>query len=369
VTIAGRVRDTMTSADLTGPSTRSSLARIVLKGNSYERGLQYGRQFGPCLERFYRWFVRRDPEELLTGAYLDALERMEGMAAEHFPQLLEQLKGWSDGAKLSHDTCRIMAFHNEISNVLRPGCSNILVTQGGEGPWLARNCDLSEAERSWQVQMISHCDDCHSSASIGYLGLPHGIGVNQAGLAIGGSSLPAERRVSLKGMPTMAAALLSTQGSVAECVGRIEALGHLGKGVNLALLDASGEGAVLALGGGETHAYRPGEQGFLVATNHSIDGKTKCPAGVSPAYLESSRARYARLTRILSAARQAERTPDLGRKALADMQGKWSVCEHVPGGFHTIYAWVIQPGRDRTRMDLCWGYPCQNAFEPVDLDW
>lgn len=356
-------------AKLTGPATTTFLPSVILKGSSYERGVQYGKRFGAYLEKFYYWFVRKEPTELLTAEYRAALEKMEALTAEHFPQLLEETRGLSDGAKLEHDKCRIMVFHNEIKSVIPLHCSNILVTRGGEGPWLARNCDLFENERSWQVQIISHCDDCHSHAGVGYLGLPHALGVNRAGLAVGGSSMPSKKRLSLQGMPNIASFFLWTQKSVGDCCSKIQDLGHLGKGANIVLLDASGEGVVVAMSSGKCNVHRPDGGGFLIATNHSIDGSIPPPEGFNPEYLENSRARYDRLTEILSEVDLKDRTPDLGKTALADMQGKWSVCEHVPGGFHTIYSWVIRPGPDRPRMDLCWGYPCQDLFRPVDLNW
>ncbi len=64
---------------------------------------------------------------------------------------------------------------------------------GGAGPWLGRNCDLYEAERSWQVLITSHCDDCYSHMGLGYLGLPLSCGVNAAGLVTGGASMPCSR--------------------------------------------------------------------------------------------------------------------------------------------------------------------------------
>ena len=101
-------------ADESGPATVEYLPKITLKGNSYERGVQYGKHFGPYLEKFYYWFVKKEPKEVLTEKYRAVLEQMEAMTAEHFPQLLEQAKGWSDGAKIDYDKCRILVFHNEI---------------------------------------------------------------------------------------------------------------------------------------------------------------------------------------------------------------------------------------------------------------
>ena len=219
-----------------------------------------------------------------------------------------------------------------------------------------------EAERSWQVLITSHCDDCYSHMGLGYLGLPLGCGVNAAGLVTGGASMPCSAPKVVKGMPNLIALLLWTKETTRDCCRTIKKLGHLGKGVALPLLDATGEGCVADLGGGKSVIRRPGKQGFLLATNHDPQGKFQPPHTLNPNYSDSSRARYDRLTEILRATDPRDRTPALGRRALADMQGKIPVCEHVPGGFHTIYSWVIQPGKGQSRMWLCWGYPCAQRY-------
>lgn len=349
--------------ELTGPASRSCLPCVTLRGNSYQRGVQYGREFSAHLDRFYDWFVRRQPDDLLTPEYRSVLDDMTQASARHFPQLLDFVKGEADGARLSYEKCRIMAFHNEISNVLRPGCSNILVTDAANGrPWLARNCDLFQPERSWQVRIACHADDCQSHAGVTYLGLPLGVGVNGAGLAVGGASLPCCPPEIINGMPNMVPYLLWTQRSVADSVQQIGALGFLGKGSNLVLLDASGTGAVVEMGGGQHVVRQVGGDGFLVATNHSVSGQLRCPASADPTYLQNSQTRYDRLMAVLAATAPKDRTVEFAFRTLGDREGPWPVCERVAGGFHTIYSTVIQPRPAGYRMWLCWGYPDEQAF-------
>lgn len=354
-------------AELQGPASLSYLPQITLRGNSYQRGLQYGRELAAHTERFYDWFVRQAPAELLTATYRAVLDDMEQMSARHFPQLLEFVRGWSDGARVTHEKCRIMAFHNEIRNVLRTGCSNLLVTAAEGGAWLGRNCDLYEAERSWQVQVTCLADDCYAHAGVTYLGLPLGAGVNSAGLALGGASLPCLPPEVLKGMPNLIPYLLWTQRAVGDCVERIEALGFLGKGANLVLLDAEGRGAVVEMGSGRHIVRYAGEEGYLVATNHSVSAQLQRPAGLDPQHLESSRARYSRLAEILASAAPTARGVELGYRALADRQGPWPVCERIRDGFHTIYSTVIQPRAAQSRLALCWGYPDERPYADLAI--
>ncbi len=353
----------------TGPSSDEKMAKITVKGNSYERGFQYGRELKQYLRDFYYWFVKAEPAEVLTREYRKVLDQMEEVTAKHFPQLLEQVKGWSDGAEMDYDKCRIMTFHNDIKR-LAPGCSNVLVTDSCDGAWLARNCDLLDFERSWQIFVKAYCDDCYSYAGTGYVGLPGSIGVNQEGLAIGGSSLPcAPASDGQEGLPNYIYYLIQTQDSVASCRKTIESVPNLCGGGHWLMLDSSGNCVAVEIGGGR-HFFREAEEnGFLVATNNSATGKMPLPDKPLAEYLENSRCRYDRLCEIIGNAKPEERGISLGCKAMGDHEGKWSVCEHVPNGFHTIYSWVVKPGKSQSEMHLCWGYPCSNDYERIDIEW
>ena len=365
--------NTYDANELKGPATTNFMPTIILKGNSYERGVQYGRHFREYLEKFYYWFVKKEPKDVIVGDYKKALEIMETVTAEHMPLLLEEIKGWSDGAKLEYDKCRLMFFHNEIYNVIPPHCSNILVSQGAGKSWLGRNCDLYEDERSWQILLINHCDDCYSYAGGTYLGLPLSVGVNETGLVIGGSSIPSEHEFgenanASSGMPNLLSLFLQTQNSVEGCCETVKKLGHLGKSVNVPILDRSGKGVNLVLANGKFDVIAPDDD-FIIATNHSLDGSVKPPKTQNPDEKACSIARNERLTEIFSSVDPHERTPELGKKALGDSQGTWPVCEHVENGFHTTYSSIIRPGTEKVEMDFCWGYPCRNSYEPVELEW
>lgn len=354
---------------LTGPATVDCLPEITLQGDSYERGLAYGKAFAKPLEEFYYWFVKDEPSEVLTAEYRGILERLEGVTATHFPQLLEEIKGWSDGAKLPYDMCRLMAFHNDIRSLIRPGCSNVICLDGPGGPWLARNCDLFEHERSWQVMIRCECDDCFSHAGVSYLGLPGSVGVNETGLAIGGSSLPAKPPAEARGLPNFGRLLLLTQESVAGCLEQFEQVGGSGKGAHWALLDASGDGVAVEAGTDRFSVRRADESGFLVVTNHTITGEIEPYEGLPSAYTENSKARYDRLVEIMTNAKPQERTPQLAQAALGDHEREISVCQHVPDGFHTISSSVVAFGKRESEMWLCWGYPCGGRYEKTSSPW
>jgi len=252
---------------LTGPATLDYLPEITLKGNSYERGFQYGRAMSVHLDKFYYWFVGKEPADVITWDYNQYLEFAENITAKYFPQILEEIKGWSDGAKLSYEKCRILAFHNDVKYLLGPGCSNLVVTKSPIGPWFARNVDLFENERSWQVMRRCYCDDCYSHSGIGYLGLLGTQGSNSAGLVVGGSSLPSKIPEIRERFPNFLLYLTQTKATVDECREELKKIGHLAK-VHVCLLDKMGDALAAELGAGMCVIREPDKEGILIATNH-----------------------------------------------------------------------------------------------------
>lgn len=348
---------------LQGEAAPGRLPQFTLRGSAYRRGVQYGRAVGPLLERFYYWFVQAEPAAVLTAEYRRVLEEAMARAADCHPLLLEHVRGWSDGSGIGAAKCELLAFHNEIRRALRPGCSNVVCLDGPEGPWLARNCDLFEHERSWQVRVTHQADDSHHYGGIGYLGLPGVHGLNSVGLAVGGASLPAARSENPAVFADLSGYLMMTQDSVRGCLEVIGRFRDAAQG-HWALLDAGGDAAAVEAGSGRVHVRRAGADGFLVATNHSPGGDIPAPPGFvegNPAYDENSRCRYARISGMMAAAPRAERTGGLAWRILADREGRWPVCEKVPGGFHTIHSFVARPGKGR--LEYCWGYPGEAAVK------
>jgi hypothetical protein len=347
-------------------ATLQHVPELTVAGDTYTRARQYGKALGPQLSAFYDWFVKAEPEAVMTTEYRRILADVEAVVADVFPQLFDTARGWADGAGMPYDKCRLLVFHNEIKRAIRMGCSNVIALDGPQGPWMARNCDLYADEREWQVMVHNHCDDCYDYAGVHYLGLPVSLGANQAGLVIGGSSLPAKSPPGREVFPNFAGYLLQQHASVAECMTTIQAMGHLGTG-HLALLDASGDAAAVEFGNGTYHVRRADERGYLVVTNHSPSGVIQLPDNFSPVYIENSRCRYDRLCERLAATPPSARTTAFGWSLLADRDGTWPVCEQVPDGFHTIHSFVASPGLTRSEQQWCWGYPGEAPVRSVTL--
>lgn len=351
-----------------GPADAAQCPRIVLKGNAYQRGVQYGKAFKKYLPAYYDRFVKKPAAQVLTAEYCAILKELENTVRQYHPQFFDELKGRSDGAGMDYDACRILAFHSDIRPLLNPGCSNVLTTRGPDGPWLARTCDLFEPERAWQVLVVCFADDCLSYAGTGFLGRLDCIGVNSAGLAVGGSSSSSSAAPSRRGLANAPLVMLATLKTTAECCRLAREVGLTGKGANLPLLDASGDAAMIEYAPGLLAIRRPDDTGFLACANYSITGKIP-PSDAVRAILENSRARYDHLCKKVGQVAPERRPIELAKRVLADHDGEHHVCQHIPGSYHTIYSWIIRPGAGRSELHFNWGYPCQNRYERLALDW
>ena len=343
--------------ELHGTATLDHLPEVTLKGNTYQRGVQYGKAVGKDLEKFYYWFVQAEPADVITDEYKRVLQAAQDTAAAHYPLLLEQIRGWADGSGIGSTKCELLAFHNEIRRALRPGCSNIICLNGPDGPWLARNCDLFENERSWQIHQIHQADDCYSHSGTGYLGLPGVQGLNSGGLAIGGSSLPAARSNAPAVFANLTGYLLMMHNTVAGCLEAYARFSNAAQG-HMALLDATGDAAAVEAGAGKIHIRRPDASGYLAVTNHSPSGEIPLPPDFlqnSPIYDENSRCRYDRICEMMEDTAAEQRTPDLAWRILSDRNARWPICEKVDKGFHTIHSFVAVPSRKTAEYH--WGYP------------
>ncbi len=354
--------------ELMGPATREHCPRIILRGNAYQRGFQYGKAFKAYLPIFYEWFVQRPPADVLTAEYRAVLEGLEATVRRYYPQLFDEIRGRADGSGLGYDACRILAFHNDVRPLLKNGCSNCLTTGGPDGPWLARTCDLFEAERSWQVLVIALSDDSLSYAGMTYLGMMSLLGVNSAGLAVGGASSDSSAAPAAGGLAAASLIMLATLKKTADCCRLARQEGLTGKGANYPCLDASGDAAVIECAPGIMAVRRPDRSGFLATTNHSQTGKIT-PSAYALSILDNSKTRYDNLCAEVGQVASERRTVELAKRVFAGHQGEHHVCQHQLDGYHTIYSWIIQPGRERSVMHFAWGYPCEMRHERIELDW
>lgn len=134
--------------DAPGATADGAFPYLEVSGSPYEVGLAIGRRFGGQIREGLRrradWFdgLRRFMAEDPTSRYAPFL----AAGRERFPEIVEELRGWADGAGLPFEDLMALNLKAELSALRAgatpqaPGCSTLLLSHGGR-TWIAHNED------------------------------------------------------------------------------------------------------------------------------------------------------------------------------------------------------------------------------------
>jgi len=221
---------------------------ITLKHKAYDRGLQQGRAFGLLLQELQElcpvWLGG-----MSQGRVKEILYNMINALKTIAPEMVEELQGISDGSGISFSDVCIVNFVSAIAAL--GGCTNLISLQTEGGPVLAKTSDIGEDYVYYCVQRVEP-DQGFKYLAISWVGcLWAELGMNAAGLAVGTSSAPTQLGQIGEGIPTQEypRVILERCGTLAEAIVFCKQTPMAGKGLNIALLDAAGRGAVVEKSG------------------------------------------------------------------------------------------------------------------------
>lgn len=338
---------------------------VEASGTPYEIGRQIGaatklaiaNSLDMLTARFRHW----DDRQLRR-----VREQQMAYTERHAPELVEEARGIADGSGIDFRWIYLASFYASMCRGL-DGCSNLIFTESPDGPLLARTCDLPAHEGKHAGLALVRPRGGMAVLAGAWPGTTwRGTGINEAGLAVGGSSCsanvpePAEC-MNAHAIPTL---VLARAESVAEAV---EVLGSLVSprwGANYALLDAAGDAAIVEKAG-EYQAIRRPEAGRLWCTNHSVTREMAPFAVDDPKKLAESRARFDAIGRI-----SAEGEPGLGRaRAVLSYNGRpGAVCRYAdddPLGNQTEWAFIARPAAES--MEVCFSHPDRDPWHEFAL--
>jgi len=221
---------------------------ITLIGSAYERGLQQGRVYGLLLQELQKkcpvWLGA-----MSQGRVKEILDNMVNALMTISPEMVEELRGISNGSGLSFgDVCTV----NFVSAIAAlGGCTNLISLKTEAGPALAKTSDIGDDYVYYSVQSVEP-DQGYKYLAVSWVGcLWAELGMNAAGLAVGTSSAPTQLGQIGEGIPTQEypRVILERCGTLAEAVAFCQQTPMAGKGLNIALLDAAGKGAVVEKSG------------------------------------------------------------------------------------------------------------------------
>ena len=347
--------------------------RLRAAGSDHEIGLQRGRQLARDIHRMWEWMESR-----LRGMYGlpcanwdEVAMRCEANLKQTALWLQEQIAGMSETSGVSVRNLLLMNFYGLIWSNAGNWCSSVAVRDTDAGPLLGQNLDIG-AEDFYYAEEV-HPRGAHATLSDAMLGMCWSpCGINDAGLAVGSSNLPApgpaQRPWNWDGVSYhfLARLVLRNCGTVAEAIDYLRSLPPTipsAGGYQLNLLDATGTMAVVDKTNDRT-VVRQCEDGLNFTTNCALDEEfERWRLGEEP-FNADGRARAARIRsewRKLNAARPT-------RRWLADLlrsdQGEGCLCRWNERG-NSRLSFLFSPVNHT--MDLSNGPPNRTAYEHFEF--
>ena len=317
--------------------------------------------FAPALDHFAPW-LKSD-----LDTYRPAIAALRRLLHEHCPEIVDETQGMAEAAGLNQDLMLGLRYFNELRQRIAPGCSGLFLADSDRGPLLARTCDI-EPDFSAEIQLlrISRPDDGPATALTTYLVLTGGVGVNEYGLAMTGSSASAKTPGGHDGLPiAVLNHLVMTRCRRAEDVRQLLSQHRVSrKGAVELVCDAVGASVMVELVSGRRiiQTRRRPDRDWQACSNFCFSKELTTAAG--PSYLQSAYARYGRMVHQVGEGlmpRTVEGVKQLFREVA--QPGMVSPAEHCT--FRTAYAFVIEAAN--RKMHLSPGHPAETDCIEVAL--
>jgi hypothetical protein len=348
---------------------------LEASGSSYEVGLAIGRRFEAqireALRRRAAWF-----DGLRSFAMEDPASRFDpfvAAASEEFPEILEELRGWSDGSGVAFDDLMVLNLKAELSTLMTaetpemPGCSTVAYVHRGLS-LLAHNEDGHRANRGLMFLVRVSRPDRPDFLCLTYPGILCGNGpaVNEAGIVlttnyIGGLDV----RLGIPRYVISRAAL--DAGSLAEAV---QTVSHPRRAFSFHYnLGSRSEGRILSVETSVDAAVTHEVDGLYVHTNHfRLPGMEEVPQD-RQYVTTSSMSRFQVL--VAESTRLQDRLDEVDGDTLVGMlsghdHAPYSPCRHptndVTGA--TLGSALFDVGRGSLRMYHA--NPCRGNFRDLN---
>ena len=292
---------------------------------------------------------------------IEFAERCEEMVAEHAPGLLDELRGVADAGRV--DLQLLKAFVLVLG--VEPRCTVFAVSgdHAADGaPLFARNYDWDESFQQYFTAAWAKPSGGLSSLSFTDHMVGRYGGVNEAGLAVAITLIPAYNRRPTPGVRVNLATrwVLDTCRTTEQAASYLEEIPHQ-IGQNLLLADRDGVIARVETSGEKT-VVDFADEGFSATTNHYLSPEMKHLESEDRP-LESSRRRLANVLSWFGGREGLVGVDDV-RFVLSDHdRGVCNHGEHEGARFGTIWSWIAP--LDRRLVYLCDGPPCKNEYKAV----
>lgn len=338
---------------------------IEVSGSPYEIGHQTGKALrlaiGATIDLLTKLFRRWD-----DARFRRAREKHIAYTEKRWPELIEEVTGLADGAGMPFHWIYLANFYASM----RAGheeCSNFIFTETPDGPLLAKTNDLLVNEGKHAGVRLIRPKGGMAVLSTPWAGTVwRGTGVNEAGLAVGGSSCSARVPQPEQFMNPHAVNgyVLAKAHSVDDAIALLASLPVSNWGANIALVDRTGAAAIVEKAGPLQGVRRP--QGRrLWCANHALTPELAPFRQDHPTTLTESRERFDAVDRLT---RESPLTADLARRTVAYAGRPGALCRYGdddPLHYETEFSALFYPAKGRA--EFCFTHAGRDPWHTFSL--
>ena len=336
---------------------------------------ELGRQVGEAAREEVRGFCEVALERVkrtvrITRERACRIARRSGEYAEKYrPDLVEELRGTAEAARVSLDDLLLLQVRNQFQEEKEGGCTSVSFFSTDNnlcGPIVAQNWDNDPVLDPFTVVLTRRPTGKPTFISCTQAGLIAYMGFSQDGIGACINTLPAPSREV--GVPHyFILREIFERASLAEVVASVERA-HRAIPVNIMLSTPQGA-ADLEVTLDQVQVLRAEESASITHTNHCLHPGLTPINQQFPELIQS----YGRKRRIDELVAGCQGMPDVAgvKKMLSDHDHHpQSICRHANedpqhGFWVTVFSIIIEP--QQGRMHISRGNPCSQPFEVYEL--
>ena len=336
---------------------------------------ELGRGIGEATREMIRGFLAytRDrlarfgpvsPEEALAAAVAS-----RSFAEEYSQDLFAELSGMAEGSGVSVDEMVLLQVRNQLRRNLTGGCTAIALSRtisaAGTGI-VAQNWDNEPRLDEFTVVLTRRPEGKPATLTITQAGLIAYLGLNEAGIGLCMNTLPAPSRYA--GVPHYftVAGMYETR-SLDAAVAAVRRA-HRAIPANIILSTPQGP-ADLEITVDGVYVLQDQHREAVTHTNHCLHPEIRAIGDSFPELIQS-RARKARIDRLLAEARRPLRVSDVEQMLTDHEDHPRSICRHSnddaeTGFWATVFSVVVEA--ERGLLHVSRGNPCSREYRTYRL--
>lgn len=340
---------------------------IAVSGSPRELGRQIGEAVGEEVRGFCEIALARVQKTtpISREKAMEAARRSAEFAERYSPDMMEELRGTAEAARVSIDDLMLLQIRNQLQPEKDAGCTALSIAADADlqrGPIVAQNWDNDPALDAMTVVLTRRPSGKPALTSCTQAGLISYLGFNEAGIGACVNTLPAPSREV--GVPHYF--ILRGIYEARTLDEAVYAVRRAYRAIPTNIMLATPQGpADLEVTIDDVHVLRPNGSGWLTHTNHCLH-PALVPINHQFPELIQSHARKRRIDQLV-AALDKETDTDAVQTILSDHDNHpTSICRHanadpVFGFWETVFSIIIEP--NQPRMHVSRGTPCNHPYE------